>query len=124
MANILVLDDVGDAVILIKKILQKKGHTVFGFTEEEEAIHYTACNPVDLAILDIKLKKMGGIEVLEELRKLKPDLRVMMLTGYPTLDTAREALRLGVSEYCVKPIEKEELEEKVATILAAAEEKA
>jgi YesN/AraC family two-component response regulator len=62
---------------------------------------------------------MGGIEVLEELRKLKPDLRVMLLTGYPTLDTAREALRLGVSEYCVKPIEKEELEEKVAQILEA-----
>lgn len=120
MANILVLDDVGDAVILIKKILQKKGHTVFGFTEEEEAIRFTADHPVDLAILDIKLKKMGGIEVLEELRRLKPDLQVMMLTGYPTLDTAREALRLGVSEYCVKPIEKEELEEKVAAILARA----
>ncbi len=56
--------------------------------------------------------------MLEELKKLRPDLRVMMLTGYPTLDTAREALRLGVSEYCVKPIEKEELEEKVAAILA------
>jgi DNA-binding response OmpR family regulator len=118
MANILVLDDVGDAVILIKKILQKKGHTVFGSTEEEEAIRYTAQYPVDLAILDIKLKKMGGTEVLEELKKLKPSIRVMMLTGYPTLDTAREALRLGADEYCVKPIEKEELEDKVAAILA------
>jgi YesN/AraC family two-component response regulator len=46
-----------------------------------------------------------------------------MLTGYPTLDTAREALRLGVSEYCVKPIEKDELEEKVAAILAATAKK-
>jgi two-component system, response regulator RegA len=118
MANILVLDDVGDAVMLIKKILQKKGHTVFGFTEEEEAIRYTAHNLVDLAILDIKLKKMGGTEVLEELKKLKPHIRVMMLTGYPTLDTAREAMRLGADEYCVKPIEKEELEDKVAAILA------
>lgn len=120
MANILVLDDVGDAVTLVKKILQKKGHTVFGFTEEEEAIQHTARNPVDLAILDIKLKKMAGTEVLEELKKLKPGIRVMMLTGYPTLDTAREALRLGADEYCVKPIEKDELENKVASILRMA----
>lgn len=120
MANILVLDDVKDAVMLIQKILQKKGHRVFPFTEEEEAIAYVASNPVDLAILDIKLKKMSGTEVLEELKKINPALRVMMLTGYPTLETARDALRLGADEYYVKPIEKEELEEKVASILNSA----
>ena len=42
-----------------------------------------------------------------------------MLTGYPTLETARESLNLGASEYCVKPIDKEELEEKVALVLNA-----
>lgn len=117
MAKILVLDDVFDAVTLIKKILKRKGHDVVGFTEEEEAISYTHSNPVDLAILDIKLKKMSGIEVLTELKKINPALKVIMLTGYPTLETAREAVRLGASEYCVKPIEKEELEEKVGNIL-------
>ncbi|MEW6117249.1 MAG: response regulator [Nitrospirota bacterium] len=117
MAKILVLDDVFDAVALIKKILERKGHDVVGFTEEEEAISYTHSNPVDLAILDIKLKKMSGIEVLTELKKINPALKVIMLTGYPTLETAREAVRLGASEYCVKPIEKEELEEKVGNIL-------
>jgi ActR/RegA family two-component response regulator len=58
-------------------------------------------NPVDLAILDIKLRKLTGVEVLEELRSIRPELRVIMLTGYPTLETAREAVRLGASEYCV-----------------------
>lgn len=120
MADIMVLDDVRDAVVLIQKILQKKGHRVFPFTEEEEAIAFAAANPVDLAILDIKLKKMSGTEVLEELKKINPALRVMMLTGYPTLETARDALRLGADEYYVKPIEKEELEEKVASILNSA----
>ncbi len=117
MASILVLDDERDAVVLIRKILQRKGHEVYVFTEEEEAIAFTASNPVDLAILDIKLKKMSGMEVLEELKRIKPSLRAMMLTGYPTLETAREAVKLGANEYCVKPIEIDELEEKVASVL-------
>ncbi|MCD6138847.1 MAG: response regulator [Deltaproteobacteria bacterium] len=117
MAKVLVLDDVLDAVIVVKKILQKKGHEVFSFTEEEEAIDYARSNKIDLAILDIKLKKMSGVEVLEELKKIDPSIRAIMLTGYPTLETARESLKLGASEYCVKPIDKEELEEKVAGVL-------
>jgi DNA-binding NtrC family response regulator len=117
MAKILGLDDVFDAVALIKKILERKGYEVIGFTEEEEAISYTRSSPVDLAILDIKLKKMSGIEVLAELKRINPAVKVLMLTGYPTMETAREAVTLGASEYCVKPIEKQELEEKVENIL-------
>ena len=118
MAEILALDDVLDAVILVKKILEKQGHSVHVFTEEEEAIAYAEKHPVDLAILDIKLKKISGIQVLEQLKKTKPDLLAIMLTGYPTVETAREAIELGAGEYCVKPIDKMELEEKVAKILA------
>jgi len=118
MAEILVLDDVLDAVILIKKILTRKGHNVETFTEEEGAITYAKNNHVDLAILDIKLKKMSGIQVLEQLKIISPGIRVIMLTGYPTIETAREAIELGAGEYCVKPIDKQELEEKVAELLA------
>lgn len=118
MAEILVLDDVLDAVVLVKKILSRQGHTVHTFTEEEEAIGYAEKNHVDLAILDIKLKKMSGIQVLEQLKNISPAMKVIMLTGYPTIETAREAIELGAGEYCVKPIDKQELEEKVAEVLA------
>ena len=111
------LDDVLDAVMLIKRILQKKGHEIFTFTEEEDALDYARSNKVDLAILDIKLKKMSGVEVLEELKKIEPAIRAIMLTGYPTMETARESLKHGANEYCVKPIDKDELEEKVAGVL-------
>ncbi len=120
MANIMVLDDVSDAGVLIKRILERKGHSVKPLTEEEDALAYARKNKVDLAILDIKLKKMTGVEVLEELRKIDPGLKVMMLTGYPTLETARESLRLGAGDYCVKPIDKDELEAKVAKLLEGA----
>jgi len=117
MANILVLDDISDAGVLVKRILERQGHKVVNFTEEEDALKHAADNPVDLAILDIKLKKMTGVEALEELKKIHPDMKAIMLTGYPTLETARESLRLGAQEYCVKPINKEELETKVAEVL-------
>ena len=117
MANILALDDVSDAANLIKRILEKKGHRVLPFSEEEDAIEFVKSNKIDLAILDIKLKKMSGVEVLEELKKISPSIKVIMLTGYPTIETARECISLGAAEYCVKPIDKDELEEKVEEVL-------
>jgi len=117
MAVILALDDVQDATVLIGKILKKKGHDVHTFTEEDDAINFARENKVDLAILDIKLKRMSGVEVLAELKKTTPDMHAIMLTGYPTVETAREAISLGADEYCVKPIDRDELEEKVEKVL-------
>jgi DNA-binding response OmpR family regulator len=117
--RILVLDDILDAVNLIKRILQKEGYEVVGFTEEEEALNYARTHPIDLAILDIKIKKMNGLEVLKELKKIDPSMRTIMLTAYPTKGTKQESFRLGANEYCIKPIDTEELEEKVADVLKA-----
>ena len=117
MAEIIVLDDVQDACVLIGKILSRKGHSVHTFTEEEDAIDFAKKNPVDLAILDIKLKKMSGVEVLAILKEARPDMGAIMLTGYPTVETAREAISLGANEYCVKPIDRDELENKVDQVL-------
>lgn len=118
MAEILVLDDVLDAVVLIQKILTRQHHTVHVFTEEEEALSFVGKHPVDLAILDIKLKKMNGLQVLEQMKKLNPAINVIMLTGYPTIETAKEALELGAGAYCVKPIDKNDFEKLVASVLA------
>jgi len=119
MAHILVLDDELDAVVLLKRLFEGKGHRVFGFTEEEEAIAHARSNSVDLAIIDIRLKKILGVEVLEELKKIAPQIRAILLTGYPTLESAQKAFELGVSEYLVKPVDIDELEEKVEKILSS-----
>jgi DNA-binding NtrC family response regulator len=119
MGRILVLDDVLDACVMIKRILGRKGHEVAVFSDEEEALAFARSTLVDVAILDIRLKKMSGVDVLEELQKISPRTQVIMLTGYPTLETARQAQELGAFDYCIKPIDKDELEEKVASALAA-----
>lgn len=118
MSHIVVLDDVLDAGVLIKRILERKGHDVSVFSEEEEMLHHVETHDVDLAILDIKLKKMTGVEVLEEMKNRSPRTRAIMLTGYPTLQTAKESVELGACEYCIKPIDKDELETKVTEALA------
>jgi DNA-binding NtrC family response regulator len=119
MKNILVLDDVLDAGIMIKRILERQGHGVAVFTEEEEALVFLRLHPVEVAILDIRLKKMSGIAMLQEVKRISPSTRVIMLTGYPTLETARQARQLGAFDYCIKPIDKKDLEDKVANALAA-----
>jgi DNA-binding NtrC family response regulator len=119
MGRILVLDDVLDAGGMIKRILERKGHEVAVFSDEEEALAFARSSLVDVAILDIRLKKMSGVDVLEELNKISPRTQVIMLTGYPTQETAHQAQELGAFDYCVKPIDKDELEEKVASALAA-----
>lgn len=119
MSQILVLDDVADAGVMIKRLLERKGYQVAVFTEEEETLEYLRSHPVDVAILDIRLKKMSGVELLAEFKRISPDTRVIMLTGHPTLETAQQTQALGAFAYCAKPIDKWDLEEKVAQAVAA-----
>ncbi len=119
MATIATLDDVYDEGILIQRILKRKGHTVHPFTEEEDFLTFIreTRTPIDLAILDIKLKKLSGVEILEEAKKISPDTKFIMLTGFPTIETAQKCLQLGADEYLVKPIDIYELEDKVEAVL-------
>jgi len=120
--SILVLDDEKDACDLIERILSS-AHEVKTFTEEQDAIDFAGHGEVDLAILDIKLKTMSGVDVLESLKKDNPDLKAIMLTGYPTVETARRSLTLGAHEYLVKPIDIDELEQKVKKVLTTQKKK-
>jgi len=120
MARIVVLDDEKDACELIERVLSP-AHEVVSFTEEDEAMAYVKANPVDLAILDIKLKKMSGVDVLEILRQARPEVKAVMLTGYPTLKTAERAITLGAHEYLTKPLDVDDLEAKVNGILSPEE---
>jgi DNA-binding NtrC family response regulator len=117
LAKVLVLDDVFDAVNLVRRVLQAADHEVFGFTDGKDALGFIKENQVDLAILDIKLKHKTGVEVLTEIKNIAPATRVIMLTAYPTVETTQESFRLGASEYCVKPIDNDVLEETVERVL-------
>jgi len=71
-----------------------------------EAIDHVAANDVDLVLLDIKMPKLGGIEALREIKKIKPSTKVIMITGWQSQDYIQESSKLGAYDYIVKPFEK------------------
>jgi len=119
MAHIMILDDVKDFTDMLTLILERAGHTVSAFNDEDQSLAFAQTHHPDAAILDIKLKRLSGVKMLEELKKRLPELKVMMLTGYPTLESAKNALNLGAAAYCVKPFDRAELVEKVREMLSS-----
>lgn len=117
MATILVLDDEQDACNLVKRIAEGLKHHTVAFTDEHEALKYAENNRIDLAILDLKLKTMSGVDVLEKLKEHNPDIKALLLTGYPTVETAKKAIGLGVHAYLTKPIDVDDLEKGIGAAL-------
>jgi DNA-binding NtrC family response regulator len=117
MANILVLDDEQDACNLVKRIAEGMKHSTIAFTNEYEALEHAKSNAVDLVILDLKLKEMSGVDVLEQIKKNNPEVKALLLTGYPTVETAKRAVTLGVHAYLTKPIDVDDLERGISSAL-------
>lgn len=103
--TILVVDDEKEICDLFQKFLTQEGYQVFIATNGAEAISLGKRNRLDLALVDIKMPGMDGIEVFQKLKKVKKDMEAIILTGYGTLKTAKEAMRLGAYEYLTKPFD-------------------
>ena len=95
------------------RVVFKNDYEVLLASNGDEAVKLARKHSVDVAILDILMQGMSGVDVLRELKKIDEDIEVIMLTAYETLETARQALRLGAREYLNKPFD-------IAAIRAAA----
>lgn len=71
----------------------------------------------DVLMLDIKMPKINGLEVLKQIKKLKPKLPVIIVTGYQSVETAQEALKAGASDYIPKPFESKQILKAVDQVL-------
>ncbi|HHT9125271.1 MAG TPA: response regulator [Candidatus Brocadiia bacterium] len=103
--NILVVDDEAEALKILEKILTKHGYNVLKARNGMEALRVTRKSNIKLALLDIKLPKMDGIELLGRFKKVNPDLIVIMITAFGTLKTAIDAMKLGAYDYITKPFD-------------------
>jgi DNA-binding NtrC family response regulator len=112
-AKILVVDD--DALVrsYLDQVLTHEGHLVWTVESGEAALACIAAQEFDLALLDLKMDGIGGMEVLAALRQQWPDTIVILLTGHPTLETVFEALKQGAYDYMFKPCRIPELRESV-----------
>ncbi len=102
--KILVIDDeIGPRESL--RILFKDNYDVLVAGNGEEGIQAVKNSPPDLVILDLKMPGMDGIEVLQQIKTINPQAKVIILTGYGSPEAAKEAQRLGVTLYLNKPFD-------------------
>lgn len=107
--RVLLVDDEEDLVDFLSHRLLKHGFTVTATTAGTKAIEAAARQQYDVAIVDLKMPVMDGIEVLRWLRESQPFLETIMLTGHGSHDSALEAGRLQAFRYLLKPYEFDEL---------------
>jgi two-component system response regulator HydG len=108
-ASILVVDDVPDTVEVLQRNLAGAGYTVYTAPGVAEAIKLTETTPVDLVITDLKMPRISGIDLVRHVRENLRDTEVMMITGYPSIEGAVEAVKMGAEDYLPKPFTDEEL---------------
>jgi len=107
MAKILVVDDEESIRFTFDSFLSDEGHEVTTAGEYDEALELISRNEFDLIFMDIVLGGRTGIDLLKETRKLASGCSVVMITGYPSVETASSALRLGAFDYIFKPVKQE-----------------
>ncbi len=108
-ASILVVDDVPNTVEVLQRNLTAAGYTVFTAPGVPEAIQIAESTPIELVITDWKMPKVSGIDLVRHVRANHRDTEVIMITGYPSIDGAVEAVKTGAEEYLPKPFTDEEL---------------
>ena len=107
--RILVVDDEAVVANSIRKILARKGFAVEEAFSCKDALSRVFAQNYDLVLLDLKMPDGNGMDVLQRIKAKRPDLRVVIVTGYGSTDTAAEAVQKGASDYMPKPFTPAEL---------------
>ena len=115
---LLVDDEVGYLEVLSKR-LTRRGYRVTTASSGTEAIRALRQWEFDLAVVDLKMEDMDGIEVLKVFKKMDPSLRVIMLTGHGSERAARDGISQGAFDYLIKPVGLERLIETISAALAS-----
>ncbi len=97
-------------VDVISTLCRDKGHQAFPFNSAQKAIDSLSSIAPQIVISDIKMEKVGGFDVLRETREMNPQPVVIMITGYASVETAVEAMKLGAYDYVTKPFKIDELQ--------------
>ncbi len=107
--NILVVDDDKSVRTTFSSILRKEGYRVTAVENGYEAIKAIDEESFDLALVDLRMPGLDGIEVLEKIKSRRPETRVIIYTGYGSVTTAVEAMRKGAADYLNKPFSPDDL---------------
>jgi DNA-binding NtrC family response regulator len=118
MHKILIIDDDEMQLRLQRILLVDEGYTVHTTADGPQGITIFKKHKFDLVLLDLGLPSMSGIEVLKEIRRLEPKAKVIVVTGYPSVESTVLAMRAGAYDYIQKPVDVKLMLKKIATALA------
>jgi len=107
--RIMVIDDEQIVGKRLKPALEKTGNTVETFEDGRTALERLNEQPFDIVVTDIRMDGMDGIEVLEQVLAKSPSTKVIIITGYATVEVAREALSKGAFDFIAKPFKPNDL---------------
>lgn len=102
--KILICDDEEGVRESLRLILERDYEPVLAANGEEALAKIKQDPEIKVALLDIKMPKANGLEILKKIKELYPDTAVIMITGYQTTETAAEAIKLGALDYIIKPL--------------------
>jgi DNA-binding NtrC family response regulator len=108
-ARVLIAEDEKAQRDLLEGFLKKEGFSVQAVANGKEALQKLEGNDVDIALIDYKMPECDGLQTLQEIRRLYPDLPVVMMTAYGTVETAVASMKEGALDYLTKPIDLDEL---------------
>jgi len=111
--SVLLVDDEEQFVDVLAKRLENKGLAVHKAYNGDQCLDFIKDNDVDVIILDVLMPGKDGMQVLREVKQLKPLVEVIMLTGHATVETAIEGMKLGAHDYLMKPTDIEDLVTKI-----------
>src|SRR5690348_7659976 len=103
--RILIVDDETVVRDSLSRLFEDEGYTVRSAASAKEALDGLEPGAYDLALLDIRMPGMDGMQLQDKLRQVDSELMVVIMTGYASVETAVQALKLGAWDYVVKPID-------------------
>lgn len=109
MANLLIVDDEDGFRRVLKAIFEAEGFAVQTATNGLTALEHLKENSCDLIISDVKMPDMDGVALLKSVKEVAPDIGIILMTAFGTIETAREAFKLGADDFIQKPFNNEEL---------------
>ena len=115
--RILLVDDHKNIRTLLTELLSTMGYRVLEAKDGEEAMKLVEIGPIDLVMTDLKMPGMDGIELTRAIRGIKPDLPIIVYSGYRFIDTVSEALKAGANEYLAKPFLQTKIKQTVERLL-------
>ena len=107
--NYLVIDDDPAFSGVLARVLTRRGNRVLVANNGVEAQEHCRNNALERVILDLRLERESGLAILQQLRKLQPSIEVLILTGYSSISTAVDAIKLGAINYVSKPASVDEI---------------